>query len=503
MDVVFYKFNKRENSTKKPDGGVVYDVVLKDDCSIINPVIKMSTSPITDTVYTYNYCYIEVFKRYYFIMNWEFIDRLWVANMTVDVLASQRTAILTSQQYVQRSSSQYDNNFNDATYPPVLEPLHAYTNLTSPFVEFSNSNGCYIVGIIGSGSVSSGSVSYYYFTPSGLTAFNNVLLGSTDYMQLTDSSQIEATTAKLITNPFQYISSCMWYPFTMDISTSAQSVKLGWWTIDNVVCQPLSAPWQGMSLDAAIIKHPNQDSRGTWLNYSPWTSIRVIFEPFGVFDVPADMMAKYDTWRFIVKVDCITGQAVLVFGAASSSSTAALSYIASETSAQLGVEIPLAQSSGGEAAPAALGVSSAISGLATTGQELASRGGWLSELGGSVLAGLANVGSALTQAASSVMGSLFGGILNGTSLTTQATILQNGSQGSFAGTFLKPSIEYTFLTPAEENLAEWGRPLNAMRLLGNLTGFCKCVSPDFTGSDCTMTETIAVNNYLERGVFLE
>lgn len=57
---VWTNFSKRVNSTKQPTSGTQISVVLKENCSLENPVFIVST-PITD------YTYVEAFGHYYFV----------------------------------------------------------------------------------------------------------------------------------------------------------------------------------------------------------------------------------------------------------------------------------------------------------------------------------------------------------------------------------------------------------------------------------------------------
>ena len=65
MIIRFYNFAKRENSTKQPasGSGTEYNVVLKDDSSLIQPVVilHMTTKPV------YNYAYIPDMDRFYYV----------------------------------------------------------------------------------------------------------------------------------------------------------------------------------------------------------------------------------------------------------------------------------------------------------------------------------------------------------------------------------------------------------------------------------------------------
>ena len=60
FNVVFYNFSKKENSTAVPaSGGTTYSCTLKDGCSIINPVIKLSLGPASSVPIGFNYCQIS------------------------------------------------------------------------------------------------------------------------------------------------------------------------------------------------------------------------------------------------------------------------------------------------------------------------------------------------------------------------------------------------------------------------------------------------------------
>ena len=70
MNVTFYTFAKRENSTAQPGAGITsktYDCKLKENTSIINPtieIVKEAAQNYTDLL-SYNYAYISDFGRYY------------------------------------------------------------------------------------------------------------------------------------------------------------------------------------------------------------------------------------------------------------------------------------------------------------------------------------------------------------------------------------------------------------------------------------------------------
>ena len=120
MNITFYSINKKQNSTKRPaDSGVTYDCKLKEECSILTPNIKLDLG--LSTAPSFNYAYISDWGRYYFVKNWTFYNRLWEADLEVDVLGTYKTEIGNSSMYVLRSASNYDTNIIDTYYPAKFD----------------------------------------------------------------------------------------------------------------------------------------------------------------------------------------------------------------------------------------------------------------------------------------------------------------------------------------------------------------------------------------------
>ena len=114
IQVRFYNFNKRTNSTKVPTGsGTDYNCVLKDDTSILEPVIRLQTS---NNVKGYNYAYISDFSRYYFVTDIVSSKGFWEISLKVDPMASEKSGIGALSAYVLRSSSSYDEYICDTAY---------------------------------------------------------------------------------------------------------------------------------------------------------------------------------------------------------------------------------------------------------------------------------------------------------------------------------------------------------------------------------------------------
>ena len=98
MNIVLYKFNKRDNSTKRPGNGKTVSGRLNNSSSIMSPSISF-----TSNFHSYNYAYIGEFGRYYYISDITCLQGKNVQfDCKVDVLMSFQKSIYESTQYVER-----------------------------------------------------------------------------------------------------------------------------------------------------------------------------------------------------------------------------------------------------------------------------------------------------------------------------------------------------------------------------------------------------------------
>lgn len=105
MNVIFYTFNKRRNSTKQPLSGTTVTCKLKDNCSAHDPIIELSGAPNV----SYDYAYISDFGRYYFVRDIvSVVNGLSQYFLTEDVLATHKTEIGNTRAFIQYASTGYD-----------------------------------------------------------------------------------------------------------------------------------------------------------------------------------------------------------------------------------------------------------------------------------------------------------------------------------------------------------------------------------------------------------
>lgn len=84
---------------------------IKGRCDVLRPVIELQNASFDISNVQYNYAYIPLFKRYYFV-HITFENNTKVLELTVDPLMSWKTDILASTCHATRSSKG-NKDFND------------------------------------------------------------------------------------------------------------------------------------------------------------------------------------------------------------------------------------------------------------------------------------------------------------------------------------------------------------------------------------------------------
>lgn len=466
MQATFYQFAKRTNSTKRPSGGQGFGIDLKAPCNIINPEIKIATQ--SDPT-GYNYCYLPTFSRYYWVKNWTYADGLWVASLTVDTLASYRDQIGSATEYVVRSSAQYDGTISDSLYP-AKATVQSVTNAFQGGFAETISEGFFVIGFIAKTPNSIGAVTYVVMSPGNAKKLSSKLLTDVSYLSI-DNAEISDSLTKILFNPYQYIVSCNYFPFSIAEITAhlplVSSVDVGWWSVD-IPCWILGADNNKLtkSVSVSIPKHPQAASRGGYCNASPYTDYTIFLQPFGVIPLDASKLWGAATLSIQYVVDLFTGDSILrIF-----TNTKQLVH---ETTVKLGVPIQLSNitfdvPSGG--------------GLLQTG----------------IAAAFGGLQAALTGGSFSDVGN---GILN----AAQATNADVASKGATGSTIAFDSVPYMvarFKILVDDNNEDHGRPLCKRVQLSTIPGFIMVDDPDIA-LNATAAEIDSVKSYMKNGFFLE
>ena len=353
----FYTFSKKKNSTKRPTGGTTFNINIKDDSSILNPTILLerSTSPIA-----YNYCYISRFNRYYFVSDWVLTHDMWIANLTVDTLASYKTDIVGSTQFVLRSASENNAFIEDSAYPVTANSEVTSKSAGPNFTGQVFRGTTYILAVTNSSTQAKiNGVQYLALSQSD---FNNLI-----YQVLNDSSDywgtgsveagfgITSAVMRSIVNPLQYISAAYLLPFTVHSSrlTNISGLKVGSWnlpytgtlnalnTTENINLGDENDPFEW---DISIDRHPQNRGasafHGTYLNNNPYSQYYIYAGPFGCVRLDNSVMLDHtgmiNSLHCKVRVDFL-GKAVLEVTNATNGDIVAKAY------ADVSVQIPLTQ----------------------------------------------------------------------------------------------------------------------------------------------------------------
>ena len=466
MKATFYVFPKRSNSTKRPSSGTDSNIEVKAPCNIINPEIKIASNA---NPTGYNYCYIPTWGRYYWVKNWTYSNSLWTASLVVDALASYRDQIGSSTEYVVRSSAQYDGTISDSLYP-AKATVQSVTNAFQGGFAETISEGFFVIGFIAKAANSIGAVTYVVMTPGNAKKLSAKLLTDVSYLSI-DNAEISDSLTKILFNPYQYIVSCNYFPFSIAEITAhlprVSSVDVGWWSVD-VPCWILGEDNNNLtkSVSVGIPKHPQAASRGGYCNASPYTDYTIFLQPFGVIPLDASKLWGATTLSIQYTVDLFTGDSILRMFTDTN-------QLVHETSAKLGVPIQLSNitfdvPSGG--------------GLLQTG----------------IAAAFGGLQAALTGGSFSDVGN---GILN----AAQATNADVASKGATGSTIAFDSVPYMvarFKILVDDNNEDHGRPLCKRVQLSTIPGFIMVDDPDIA-LNATAAEIDSVKSYLKNGFFYE
>lgn len=471
MQITIYSgFSKENNSTKQPSGGIAVNCVLKEDTSIINPVFILQGANLSTN-------YVKWNDRYYFVDDVVSIRNDAVElHCHVDAMASWKSAIGSSSQYVTRAASAYNDKIIDGKYPALAGAEVDITTLPGDFAStFNPDNGSYVVGIIGDQSGSSSGVTYYSFTGSNsFDAFVSELFQGNWLDVPIDEISIELQ--KYLINPFQYIVSCVWYP--MSIGGTSTPVKFGYWSTsaEGYLISESSRIKPYTSGATALPRHPQTSSLGRYVNSSPFTEHLLTVYSFGDIPIPAEYFVDSSICYVNLYVDIFSGTAQLTV-------TNSDQYVFLRSFGEFGVQIPISAIRTNPIATA-LGIwtnnaSSYFSQF--TGGNAFSENPAIS-LGASVLGAASAVSDAIT--------------------CKSAKVMTQGSFGSAAAYEYPARIVTSFHEICKTDPEHLGRPLMQRVSISSLHGFIQVENPDMD-IPATQAERDAIISYMQSGFFYE
>ena len=569
--VNFYHNNKKINSTQLPTtqvGDFGCEVEFKDVTNLYTPSVILSVDRFKDGTkiknpMEFNYCYIPDFGRYYFVRSWSWILGRWECDLEIDVLATFKEQIGNTTTYVLRSASYCDPDIVDTKYPTKAEDaknpyqVKTYSNVNSPWnTNIYNapiSDGCFVISVVNNDSGAIGAVSHYALAPRVMAELMNKLYSSPNWMNITDGN-ISQDLQKMLINPMQYITNCMWLPCGYDISggVGISTIPYGWWsvTLSTGVAYRVDVAHikRQINLTFSTAKHPQYDTFKRWLQLSPYTTCALYLPPFGF--IPLDTSKMYGATHIdcSMEIDLITGRGVLNV---SSHKTAGGSTVYGGTIynalGQVGVPVSIAQMSvdwshisTASTWVGAAGISLAAGGLQDSLKELknglvdgvknifnSSQDDSLGAKLKSQLTAAANLAQA--KQAGGFAGSLASGLERGmqyakqnqpdtsllstlksiasdigsAALAISGTCATQGSTGGFASLMEQCYVQWYFQRIADQDPEHYGYPCCKKVKINSLTGFTLCANADDFTANCTPAERQAVAAIMEAGFYYE
>ena len=445
MNIVFYKFTKKENSTARPQGGgFSIEGILNENTSIISPSLSIKFGvDITE----YNYAYIADFNRFYNVVSWGYALGLWRCDLYVDALASFKSQIGAMNNYILRSASEHNGNIIDGLYPTTPQTGILQTSAESVF----NDNEFII----------------HYVGDSGLKA---VLISSSAMVSLCKSlwntwGSIDGMTEvyAAIADPFQYVNSVQktyapigfWWG-----GPGATNIVLG--AVDTgAVGQDITDVEGRADIALSVPKHPQSADR-PYLKAAPYSVYSARLPGIGWISLPSEPL--YDATSVTVKY----------YGEPASGNLRADICIDDVVIASGTGKINTSWSLAG--ATSSPGVGGLI-------------GNAIGAAAGGILGAVANfigAGSGIMDAAGSVT----------------ATVQQSGGISGCVCMDEPLILQLKYQSAVQDNNEDHGRPLMEFRTINTLSGYIQCEGAHFDGI-CTQTEQSMIDGALNGGFFYE
>ena len=471
MTIEFWNFSKKRNSTKQPTAGSGTQYTgceLKEDTSIFAPVIKIRVAamPVVTVapVNTFTYCYIAKFNRYYFVTDWVYSPGFWEGHLQMDVLASHKTEIGAMTAYIERSASAYDGSIIDKMYPANTDYAVSYDSLAYAYLNVAPSGGTHVVGIINAAANTAGAVTYYAMNQTQLQSLLSFMFGN-DIWNVSEITEISQGLFKSMFNPIQYIVSCLWFPFPREtFSSTSATVYLGYYNT-GVTAYAMTSLAHKAYITGTIPNHPQAVSRGSYLNYAPYTDVTLYIPPYGSIPIDTAYLKKGHYLYCPYWVDHITGECTVRVSLCQSGSLVETNVCA-ERASKIGVNIQLSQV-------------------------------------------LADYSHSIQTLQSGISGGIAGAIMGAIGATVQSAIdskfpsvSSSGTNGSYMVPIMSGIIVTKHTRIVDGDNDDLGRPLMSPRTINTLSGYIKCGEAHFS-SPCLAAERDQIEQQLLAGFFYE
>lgn len=460
MNVTFYSFSKRVNSTARPSGGTSYSVILKEGCSITHPSIRLIWTG-GGAPASYNYAYIPDFGRYYWVKNWNYDQRQWTADMEVDALASYKTQIGSSSQYVVRSSAEYDGDILDGLYPAKATP--DYKNTTQPFwgVPTSFSDQVLCVATMGRRGWQE-----YYLLDGLQYSYVATQVFASNFWDGYDFGDASTEIVKAVKQPENSIVGVTWLPINKSevtgVGATVTDFDFGYYAVGGTYTTISPRETITFSRTVNITAHPDTATRGSYTNGNAYTSRDLFVPGVGSFAIDSDKLIGASSIRVDVTLNLASGAASFAIYAVYSGGQANRILTADS---MVGVQFGY-----GTSRVDVVGAISGVLSMATSASNSNAIG----------------VGEGLIDALKSAM--------------PKQTILN--SSGAIGGYLMPMVLSETYYRQTDMDNTDRGRPLCKVKQINTLSGYTVCSDPHIS-APATDDELHAIETYMAGGFFYE
>lgn len=468
FSIELFTFSKKENSTKQPNraDATSFNCIVKHGSGLLNPQIRLDIG-LNQSPAIYNYCYIPDFDRYYWIEEWKNEHPLWIASLSVDVLASYKSEIGNTNLYVLRASNEYDGNVIDALYPTSTQSTKYIQN--HDIFNTSIDDGVFILGVVNKyGSL--GSIEYYAVKPDRLASLCYYLTTDAIKNGVNGFTADDCSIAlqRSLIDPLSYIKSAVFLPIAYNsFWGQATDIDIMGWNcgVTGKIIQP-SHDVLTLSHEFELYKHPQANSRGSFANVAPYSEYLLLCMPFGEISLDTLMLKNATSINVDIDIELHTGIGVMTITTGT--------QIINRLQGMIGTPIALSQIN-------------------------------RDYLGGmqSALSSIGNITSAVMNPAGAVSGTIgaVNGIVDGIR-AIQPRQSTTGNSGSLINYQYQIALQSRFFNLVDDDINCNGRPLCKIRKPNSIPGYMLIQDADVSIPG-TSYELSKVRGYLEGGFYYE
>lgn len=451
MELIAYRsFNKRKNSTKRPTGGSARNVVLLDDVSLYSPVFECN-------YWDYNDNYCKWAGRYYYVVDVVSKNRdIFAVHCEIDPMATWKDDIMGTNAFVTFSTSSYDIGIPD--YRLSSDPT---TITKSTQVEvFPGLGEEFVISYVGTSSAPTVGLSYSNLEGlQGAMMSNQCIKTITKWADGIITGSSESANAwnivpSLLGSTSNSVTRCIFTPKFHSIGT--KSIILAGGYNPNIGGDVPSHSYS----ETYSVKIPWAFGAGDFRNRAQFTSMTIYLPGYGFLALNADNYQGQSSISVQATLDSYVGEITYLVGG-KAKATCSISYPVQVGTSQVG-NIPNA--------------------VAGVGQAVA---GAMSENPVGVGMGAYNAVRSFMATDASSIGSAGGS--SAFYCHTKITLVlmahnTNVEPSSVAGTI--------------------GRPLNAVRNIGSLSGYVQTADAEVQTSAPDEYKTV-INDSLNGGMYIE